>query len=329
MTSGTTNEIPESIENEPERQNDFLSEVLNLDKGLFYPILLEDMLPALEKYVKPGGHFLDLGSGDGRVVFLASILGADATGIEYDKLLVKTSQHALRALSDVVNNQRVHIIKRDFFKESWSGYDVVYYFDIGSFHHGRLREKIAKELDPGARLLVAHQQAPFPGLALETTFESIHVYRQPQVNLRDPSFIERCQQEVADLHRFLEDWYNGVLEPTEKSLARFADALTSNFILIGTNGRTTSRQDLVGALLKLHGAWGKPESNEAGTGSIQIKNFRPRLVEGAVAIVTYEEWRKVGGTSRGRQSTAIFRLEQGPPNGVTWYHLQETWLEEK
>lgn len=328
MTSGATGKIPAEVEQNPEQQPDFLAEVLKLEKGLFYPILLEDMLPAFEQYIRPGDRFLDLGSGDGRAVFLANALGANATGIEYDKLMFKTSERALANLGGVVDKKRVRLLKNDFFKESWSGYDVVYYFDIGSFHHDRLREKIARELDQGARLLVAHQQAPFPGLSLETTFESIHVYRQPVASLRDPTFSQRCQQEVLDLHQFLEDWYNGAIEPGDKNLARFDDVLAPSFLLIGAEGHTTSRKTLLQAMHRLHGAWRIPESTAPGTGRIQIKNFRLRLVEGAVAVADYEEWREFGESVRGRQSTVVFRLEQGQPNGVTWYHLHETWLPE-
>ena len=100
MASGAR-EIPPEVDADPEAQQQFLDREIPLDKGLFYPISLDDMLPAFERYLSPGPpgggraqhlRFLDLGSGDGRALFLANVLGADAVGIEYDKKMVKISR---------------------------------------------------------------------------------------------------------------------------------------------------------------------------------------------------------------------------------------------
>ena len=169
MASGAS-EIPAEVEADPEAQMRFLDKEVARDKGLFYPILLEDLLPAFRAYVEADARFLDLGSGDGRVVFLAGVLGARATGIEYDEGLVALSRRALAALADVVDARLVELVQGDFFASSWSGYDVVFYFDQSSFAQDRVREKLARELDPGAVLLVGHEQAPFPGLELVAAF---------------------------------------------------------------------------------------------------------------------------------------------------------------
>ena len=62
---------------------------------------------------------------------------------------------------------------------------MIFYFDQSSFAQDRVREKLRQELDPGAVLLVGHEQAPFPGLLVETAFpnrEALHpevkVYRR-------------------------------------------------------------------------------------------------------------------------------------------------------
>ena len=184
MASGA-HEIPPEVEADPRVQMRFLDREVARDKGLFYPSLLEDVLPAFERYVAPGVRFLDLGSGDGRAVFLARYLGAHATGIEYDRDLVRLSRRALRALEDVVDAGGVRLVEGDFFAIPWSGYDVVFYFDQSSFAQDRVREKLRRELDPGAVLLVGHEQEPFPGLRLETAFPDLEtphplvkVYRQ-------------------------------------------------------------------------------------------------------------------------------------------------------
>ena len=182
MASGAT-EVPEDVEADPEAQMQFLDKEIPRDKGLFYPILLEDMLPAFERYVTSETRFLDLGSGDGRVVFMANALGADSVGIEYDKPLVKISRRAGKALRDVLEPKRWRIIRGDFFQSTWSGYDVIFFFDLSSFEPDRVREKLRREMDPGSVLIIGFEQAPFPGFELverdRPRNPSITVYRQP------------------------------------------------------------------------------------------------------------------------------------------------------
>lgn len=181
MASGVR-EVPGEVEADPRAQMQFLDKEIPLDKGLFYPVLLEDMLPAFERYVGPGVRFLDLGSGDGRVVFMANVLGADAVGIEYDKKMVKISRRAARTLQDLLDADRVRIVKGDFFASPWSGFDVIFFFDLSSFEPGRVRRKLKREMDPGAILIVGFEQAPFPGLEVlerdRPQHPTITVYRQ-------------------------------------------------------------------------------------------------------------------------------------------------------
>lgn len=193
MASGAR-EIPEDVDADPEAQMQFLDKEIPLDKGLFYPILLEDMLPAFERYVSPEARFLDLGSGDGRVVFMANVLGADAVGIEYDKQMVKISRKAAKALGDLIDPKRTRIVRSDFFKSTWSGYDVIFFFDLSSFEPERVRQKLQHEMDPGAILIVGFEQAPFPGLEVverdRPSHPTITVYRQsaavpPEAGQRD------------------------------------------------------------------------------------------------------------------------------------------------
>jgi SAM-dependent methyltransferase len=193
MASGAQ-QIPAEVEADPRAQMQFLDKEVPRDKGLFYPSLLEELLPAFERYLAPGVSFLDLGSGDGRAVFLARVLGAHATGIEYDGNLVELSRRALAALAEVVDPDGVSLVQGDFFETSWAGFDVIYYFDLSSFAQQRVRDKLRREMDPGAVLLVGHEQAPFPGLELEAAFPSIgaphphlKVYRQGPAQPDEPA----------------------------------------------------------------------------------------------------------------------------------------------
>ena len=93
--------------------------------------------------------------------------------------LVKTSRRALEMLADRVAANRVRIIQGDFFAASWSDYEIIFYFDQSSHEQERLRRKIVREMAPGARLIVSHQQASFPGLAVESVFPFVKVYCRP------------------------------------------------------------------------------------------------------------------------------------------------------
>ena len=137
---------------------------------------------------------LDLGSGDGRILFLAGALGANATGVEYDANLAEHSRTALSALSDksIVDPDRINIIHGDFFDLDFSEYDVLfYYLDYNKPDQYGLWHKIQQELAPNARLLYGWEKAVFSGLELEGRWSdglhgtkhlqpTISVYRQPK-----------------------------------------------------------------------------------------------------------------------------------------------------
>ena len=176
MTQGTA-EVPAEVDDDPESQMQFLSKELELEKGLFYPSLLEELTPMLRRVVEPGDRFLDLGSGDGRVVFFASLLGARATGIEYDPEMVAVHQRAAQTLDDLVDAEQVEVIEGDFFLHPWGEYDVVFYFDQSSFHQGKVREKLRREMGPEALLVVGHEQEPFEGFELLEDERPMKLYR--------------------------------------------------------------------------------------------------------------------------------------------------------
>jgi len=181
MTKGHP-QIPDEVEKNPKAQMQYLSKELEVEKGLFYPSLLEELVPPFERYLEPGKTFLDLGSGDGRVVFLASFLGAKATGIEWDEALIKVSEKAQASLGGLVDPDRTHFIQGDFFAHSWADYDVIFYFDQSSHEVERLRKKMKEELRPDARLIVAYETNPFEGYVLEAEIGPMKVFRQPNAD---------------------------------------------------------------------------------------------------------------------------------------------------
>lgn len=178
LTQGKKQDIPQDVDSDPKRQMQFLSIEISLDKGLFYPSLLEELVPTLERFLKPGDRFLDLGSGDGRALFMANVLGAHATGIEYDPQMVEVSRKAAESLASLIDETRLDIVQGDFFEHSWSDFDMVFYFDLSSFEHERVREKLRRELGPETLLVVGHEQKPFPGFEQVEELRPMRIYRR-------------------------------------------------------------------------------------------------------------------------------------------------------
>jgi SAM-dependent methyltransferase len=164
--SGRPGRPPEEVLRDPALQMKYLSAEKIEAQGLFYPSLLDEIAPGVMAYARPGTRFLDLGSGDGRVVFMAALLGAEATGIEYDRSLHRVAGEALARLEGVVPRERVRLRRGDFFRHDWSRYDVLFYFGKGSFAETRLLEKAGREMSPGAVLLLAHGPDPPAGFGL-------------------------------------------------------------------------------------------------------------------------------------------------------------------
>lgn len=172
--------VPAGIEDDPALQMKAFVEVDRREKGLFYPTSLDDVLDAFESEARPGLRLLDLGSGDGRVVFLSTLLGADATGVEWEPALHRIALEARDRLADLVPKKRATLKAGDFLREDFSRYDLLFYFESGTFDASALFDKIRRELRPGARLLYAHGIRPPDGLEEVAAYGVVRVYVRPE-----------------------------------------------------------------------------------------------------------------------------------------------------
>ncbi|MBW2966811.1 methyltransferase domain-containing protein [Candidatus Woesearchaeota archaeon] len=92
--------------------------------------------------------FIDLGSGDGKVVLIASLFGVKATGIEFDKDLIDASikiRDELELSAD--------FIQGDFLKQDLSRYDVIFINPDKNFEY-KLENKLLKEMKSKSKLFV-------------------------------------------------------------------------------------------------------------------------------------------------------------------------------
>lgn len=129
---------------------------------------------------------------------------------------------------------------------------------------------------------------------------------------------ERCKKEVAELHQFFQDWFQGKLDDTDEAFARFGGVMAEGFEIISPAGKAMKRDVILGAVRGGHG--NEPDAN------IWIENHRHLLTQGELSLVSYEEWQITDDTKRGRLSTALLRVTEGTPNNLQWLHVHETWL---
>lgn len=99
--------------------------------------------------------FCDLGSGDGRVVLLASLFNIKkAVGIESDLWLHNVSNHIKNHIN-LEHFWKAKFIRNDFSKHNVRGYDYVFVSPDKPFYRG-LEEKFQKELD-GKLIVYGHE----------------------------------------------------------------------------------------------------------------------------------------------------------------------------
>ncbi len=122
--------------------------------------------------VQPGEMVYDLGSGDGRVLFIAAReFGARAVGVEIDplKYLWTRAMIALLGLGD-----RVTVHRANFFDVALGEADVITLYLLPKAN-ARLLPKFKRELRPGARVVVNTFFLPeWPVMAEE---KNVRVYK--------------------------------------------------------------------------------------------------------------------------------------------------------
>jgi SAM-dependent methyltransferase len=99
--------------------------------------------------IKPGETFIDLGSGDGRLLIAAAKAGARAVGYEIHPFLVWWSRLRVKraGLSD-----RIQILQKSLWEADVSLADVIGVYLV-DYRMAALEKKLQKELKPGTRVV--------------------------------------------------------------------------------------------------------------------------------------------------------------------------------
>jgi hypothetical protein len=120
--------------------------------------------------IKKGKKIVDLGSGDGNLLFRSARLGASVTGYEINPFLVILT--LLRTLFSPYKKQ-VSIYWRDMWKANISDADVVFVYLL-PWKMKKLEEKLFTEMKKGS--LVVSNSFIFPDKKPETSDTKNHIY---------------------------------------------------------------------------------------------------------------------------------------------------------
>jgi hypothetical protein len=121
-----------------------------------------------------------------------------------------------------------------------------------------------------------------------------------------------CHHEVARLHRFFQDWFQGTL-----SVDKFAvceQALTDGFTIVTPSGEMVERREILEAIRVHRG--GEPAEFQIRTVGRSCQQVR------GLHLSTYEEHQS-GARSTVRLSTAVLGSADG---GFVWHAVHETWI---
>ena len=126
--------------------------------GSFLPSRLDNIHAVFAEIgLRKGQRLVDLGSGDGRVVFLGALFGVEAVGIEGDEELCEIAgqmKDRLLTIPDFEPLRSTEIRRANFFDEDLSPFDVAFLYhpqpsDPVEFDR-RLTMKLMAELKPGS-----------------------------------------------------------------------------------------------------------------------------------------------------------------------------------
>jgi len=126
---------------------------LENEKGVFGYSNLSKLSVCFKDFLKPGLKFVDLGCGDGRVVFLASLYDVKAYGIEWDERLYKVCLNARKRLKEIISHKKITFIKGDFFEYDFSQYDILY-LNPATKEFQRLIKKLYEEAKKESVIIV-------------------------------------------------------------------------------------------------------------------------------------------------------------------------------
>ena len=111
-------------------------------KGFWNAAIADEVFEAFKKIrLNQFKNFLDIGSGDGKVVLIASLFCENAEGIEIDNFLHNKAVE----IKDIFEISNATFYNKDFFEQDFSKYDVLFLAPDAPLERG-LENKLLKEM---------------------------------------------------------------------------------------------------------------------------------------------------------------------------------------
>ena len=120
--------------------------------------------------------------------------------------------------------------------------------------------------------------------------------------------------EVADLHRFFEDWFRG---GGQRTIDEFSNRLDAKFTIVGPTGNKHDKAEIVRAVEESAGSHDVAITTTDAT----LDHFMP------VLIGTYHEHQEFRGEETHRIATVTMVTDVSTPTGYRWLSVHETWIE--
>ena len=126
------------------------------------------------KLLKPqkGEKIVDLGSGDGTLLFEIAKSGAIAYGYEINPILVRRTKRKIKKLG---LEGKVFVERANFLKKDLSDFDAIVVYGI-TYLMPRLEKKLQRELKPGTR--VVSNYFKFPNWKPEKKEGDVLIYKR-------------------------------------------------------------------------------------------------------------------------------------------------------
>ena len=117
------------------------------EKGFWNAAIADEVYEAFKRIrLSQFKNFLDIGSGDGKVVLIASLFCQNAEGVEIDNLLHNKALEIKNKFK--INNAAFH--NKDFFEHDFSKYDALFLAPDAPLERG-IENKLLKEM--GGKLI--------------------------------------------------------------------------------------------------------------------------------------------------------------------------------
>jgi hypothetical protein len=121
--------------------------------------------------------------------------------------------------------------------------------------------------------------------------------------------------EIADLHRFFEDWFAG---RGDRTINEFSSRLDAGFTIVDPGGNKHGKDRIVRAVEARMGGY-----------DVVITTDQESLDQAEpVLIGTYRERHDFKGNTTLRVATVAMAADESVPTGYRWLSVHETWVED-